>query len=91
MTMVAEDESPLSFPCTFPIKAMGRMEDDLEALVMALVRRHVPEEHIDRVHTRASGQGSYLAVTVTIHATSRAQLDAIYLDLTADHRVRYAL
>lgn len=86
-----DDDSLLSFPCSFPIKAMGRMDDDLEALVVDLISRHVPAHHIDEVTTRASGQRRYLAVTVTIQATSRAQLDAIYMDLTADSRVRFAL
>lgn len=88
--MSDEDDSLLRFPCSFPIKAMGRMEDDLETLVVDLVRRHVPAQHIEEVRTRASGQRRYLAVTVTIQATSRSQLDAIYLDLTAEPRVRYA-
>ncbi len=86
-----DDDSLLVFPCSFPIKAMGRMDDDLEALVVELIGRHVPAEHIEEVTTRASGQRRYLAVTVTVQATSRAQLDAIYMELTADSRVRFAL
>ncbi|MEY4767812.1 MAG: hypothetical protein RL637_451, partial [Pseudomonadota bacterium] len=34
-------------------------------------------------HSRASKNGQYLAVTVTIEASSQAQLDAIYYSLTA--------
>jgi putative lipoic acid-binding regulatory protein len=40
---------------------------------------------------RDSRGGNYLSVTVTIRAESRAQLDAIYRDLTGDERVLMAL
>jgi putative lipoic acid-binding regulatory protein len=35
-----------------------------------------------QVSCKTSKGGKYLAITVTIHAESKAQLDAIYLDLT---------
>ena len=37
------DESLLSFPCDFPIKAMGKTEDDFDALVVGLIRNHCPD------------------------------------------------
>jgi len=85
------DASPLSFPCPFPIKAMGRDEDDFDALVVGIVRKHVRNISENAVKTRASHAGKYMSVTVTIQAMSRAQLDKIYLDLTAHERVLMAL
>ncbi|HFD92776.1 MAG TPA: DUF493 domain-containing protein [Gammaproteobacteria bacterium] len=81
--MNGKDESLLEFPCDFPIKAVGKSRDDLDALVYSLVRPHAPDLSESAIKTRASGQGNYLAVTVTVRATSREQLDAIYRDLTA--------
>jgi hypothetical protein len=86
-----DDESPLQFPCDFPVKAMGLASDDMEAVVRELVRPHVGELPAAAVATRESRGGRYVAVTVTVRAESRAQLDAIYLALTADARVKYAL
>jgi uncharacterized protein len=85
------DESPLQFPCSFPIKAMGRAGSDFEGQVVAIVRRHAPDLGEGAVRTRASRAGSYLSVTVNVRARSRDQLDAIYRDLTACEEVLMAL
>jgi putative lipoic acid-binding regulatory protein len=81
----------LHFPCSYPIKAAGRADGDFAALVVAIVRRHAPDVDAAAVSLRESSGGKWLAVTVTIQAESRTQLDAIYQDLTADERVIWAL
>lgn len=87
----ADPESPLQFPCDFPVKAFGRSAADFDARVVEIVRRHVPNLGEGAVSSRASSKGNYTAVTVTIRAESKAQLDAIYLDLTACPEVLTAL
>ncbi len=87
----ASDDSLFDFPCEFPIKAMGKADDSLESVVLEIVRRHVPDLPAGALKTRLSSNGKYLAITVTITAQSRAQLDAIYLDLSACKRVLMAL
>jgi putative lipoic acid-binding regulatory protein len=89
--MHEEEESPLKFPCEFPIKAMGKADCELDIIVVEIVRRHVPDLSEGAVHTRDSTQGNYISVTVTITATSRAQLDAIYQDLVDCEAVIMAL
>ncbi len=90
--MTGEDnDSLLEFPCQFPIKIMGRNAGDFQDRVVAMVRHHAPDLSADAVQVRASGQGNYLAVTVTIEAQSRAQLDAIYRELTACEDILMAL
>lgn len=81
----------LEFPCEFPIKIMGHADVDLDAIVYALVRPHVPDLGEGAIRSRLSAQGRYQAVTVTITAQSREQLDAIYLALTASEHVLMAL
>ncbi len=88
---MSETETLLEFPCQFPIKAMGKWQDDFDLLVVEIVRRHVPDLHENAVHTRPSKGDKWLAVTVTIEAQSKAQLDAIYQDLTDHERVVMAL
>ncbi len=78
------EETLLEFPCQFPIKAMGKVDIELDLLVIEIVRRHAPDLDHKAVKSRPSKDGNYLAVTVTIEATSKKQLDAIYQDLT-DH------
>lgn len=85
------DQSAIEFPCDFPIKAMGLASDELEMQVLEIVRRHAPELTRGALRSRPSSNGKYLSVTVTVHAHSRAQLDAIYMDLTACQQVLMAL
>ncbi len=89
--MSAEPESLLEFPCEFPIKAMGKCSAVFEAQVIDIMRRHVPDLDETTITRRLSQGGNYLAITVTIQAASRAQLDAIYQDLTACKDVLMAL
>ena len=85
-----EEESLMEFPCSFPIKAMGKAVDDFDVLVVEIVRKHHPGLTEGAVKTRPSREGKYISVTVTINAQSREQLDNIYLDLTAHERVLMA-
>ena len=89
--MTDQDESPLKFPCTFPIKVMGQASDDFDAKVFSIVRRHAPDLGEGALTRRASRGGNYVSVTVVVNATSRDQLDAIYRELTACDWVLMAL
>lgn len=89
--MTQDSESPLTFPCRFPIKAMGRADDKLLSEIEAIVRRHAPDVQADDFRTSASSQGKYVSITVTITAESRAQLDAIYMELSSHELVMMAL
>ncbi len=89
--MSSDDDTLFDFPCRFPIKAMGRDEDDFETTVVGIVRRHVPDLGEGAVTTQPSRKGRFVSVTVTFTATSRDQLDAIYADLTAHDQVLMAL
>lgn len=89
--MSDEKESLLEFPCEFPIKAMGINHDGFEAQVVSLVRKHCPDLSEEAVVCRDSKGGKYLSITVTIRATSRNQLDNIYMELTACEQVLMAL
>ncbi len=89
--MTTQQASPLEFPCEFPIKAMGAAIPELRARVLGIVSRYAPEVRDDHLTVRASRNGRYHSVTVTVQATSRDQLDAIYRELTACELVLYTL
>ncbi len=82
---------PLQFPTEFPIKVMGRRDSDLAALTREIIERHAGSLSDSQVRVRTSGDGNFLAVTYTITAQSREQLDAIYRELTACKAVLMAL
>ncbi len=85
------EENILIFPCHLPIKAMGRVDIELDLLVLEIIQKHARIVNPSAVKTRASTKGNYLSVTVTIEATSKQQLDAIYHELTAHPAVLAAL
>jgi hypothetical protein len=79
------------FPCEFPIKVMGRDSEAFRSLTLAIVERHAGPLPPERISERLSSRGNFLALTYTIEARDRAQLDAIYQDLTSSGVVMVAL
>jgi hypothetical protein len=70
------------FPCEFPIKVMGRDSESFRSLTLAIVERHAGPLPAASITERPSRKGRFLALTYTIRAESRAQLDRIYQELT---------
>ncbi|SFW33587.1 YbeD family protein [Nitrosovibrio sp. Nv17] len=52
--------------------------------VVEIVKRHAPDFDESGMEVRFSGKNTYLSLTCTIRALSRAQLDALYREL-CDH------
>jgi len=85
------EKSVLTFPCVFPMKVMGRREDGFAQTVSEVVRRHAPDFQPSTIEMRASKNGRYLSLTITINAKSRAQLDALYSELSRHPMVMMVL
>ncbi len=79
------------FPSEFPIKVMGRHDSGLRALTQVIIERHTGPVDNASVRTRTSADGNFLALTYTVTASSREQLDNIYRELTACKSVLMAL
>ena len=88
---MSQEETLLRFPTDFPIKIMGERRDDFAHTVFELVQRHAPDFRAETVEMRASSNGNYLSVTCVVRATSKAQLDALYREITAHPWVKMAL
>jgi len=88
---VAAQVSVLEFPCTFPIKIMGRTQDGFAQTVVEVVRRHAPDFDAATLEMRTSSAGNYLSMTATINASSREQLDDLYRELVAHPMVAMVL
>jgi uncharacterized protein len=84
-------DSLIEFPCAFPLKVMGRTDPGFEELVVSLVEPHVGSLHPDSIRTRRSRDGNFVAVTVTVHVESQAQLDEIYSVLSGHDQVLMVL
>jgi len=79
-----ELDSIIEYPLDFPVKIMGLNNARFAPTMLHLVRRHAPDLDESTVESRPSREGKYVSLTVTIRATSREQLDALYQALS-DH------
>jgi hypothetical protein len=84
-------ETLLEFPCDFPLKIMGKTQDGFAQTIVAVVLRHAPDFDAATVAMRPSKAGNYLSLTCTVHATSKAQLDALYMELSSHPLVKVVL
>jgi uncharacterized protein len=85
------DETLIEFPCDFPIKIMAATQDGLADAILEIVGRHAPDFDGATMEMRASKAGKYLSFTCTVRATSRAQLDALYRELSGQSWVKIVL
>ena len=74
----------IEYPCDFPIKIMGKADQNFTQSILKIVKRHVPNFDKASLETRTSNKNKYLSLTCTVHAISRAQLDSLYQEL-CDH------
>jgi putative lipoic acid-binding regulatory protein len=81
----------IEYPLDFPIKIMGKFTEGFVPVVTEIVKRHAPDWDPDSIQTRPSSKGTYQSVTATIVARDRAQLDALYIELTAHPMIAYVL
>ena len=81
----------MEFPCSFPIKLMGRETDEFRRTVRDLVEKHTGPLDDEAIQSSLSRNGRFVSVTITIVARSREQLDSIYQDATAHDDVIMAL
>ena len=85
------EETLLAFPCDFPIKIMGPATDEFRSLALGIVTRHFGPLAESQLEERPSSGGKYLSLTCTVRAESKAQLDAVYTELTSCRQVLVAL
>ena len=84
-------ESLIAFPSDFPIKVMGVRSDDFAQIVLEVGLRHDPAFDGGSMEMRPSRKGNYLSLTCTVRATSQAQLDRLYRELSAHPLVKVVL
>lgn len=91
MREIPPEQSLIEYPCAFPIKVMGAQAEGFVEAIVAVARRFDPGFDASTVETRASRGGNYLGITITVTATSRAQLDELYRTLSTHPMVKVVL
>ena len=91
MNTPAPRTSLIDYPCLFPIKVVGENGEHFVPAITSIAREHDPQFDAAAIELRESGGGRDLGITLQIHATSREQLDALYLALGGHPQVRWVL
>lgn len=84
-------EPLINYPCAFPIKVMGLKHDHLVGAITHIAKQFDADFDARTVELRPSKTGKYLGITITINATSRAQLDELYRTLSTHPMVKVVL
>ncbi|ORE87360.1 hypothetical protein ATO7_09972 [Oceanococcus atlanticus] len=70
----------LDYPCTYPFKLICQ-PDAVETVRQAILKSLGDGAEVTDVHQRASRNGRFVSLTVTITAQSAAQIETVYADL----------
>ncbi len=70
---------------------MGLHDEEFEGIVITIINQHVPDLGEGAITVKESKGGKYISITANIRARSQAQLDALYIDLTAHPKVLMVL
>jgi putative lipoic acid-binding regulatory protein len=87
----AEPPSLIEYPSLFPIKVMGANEAGFEQAMVEIALRFDPGYDPASLQVRPSRGGKYLGLTLSVTATSREQLDALYRALSSHPLVKVVL
>jgi uncharacterized protein len=89
--VIGEEESPLKFPCEYPVTFMGIANEEFEKISLALLEKYVGEIKESCVSRKKSREGKYISITVLLFVESRDVLELIYRDLSASDDVLMTL
>lgn len=84
-------ETLLKFPCAFPFKIFGEASDEFVKSVGAIFAAQIKDFDTSTIKISRSSGKRYMALTVTITATSQNNLDALYQALTKNPLVKMVL
>jgi putative lipoic acid-binding regulatory protein len=79
--MTSQPPERLSFPCDYPIKVMVRAEPGVRGEIDAIIERHAGPLEGLLVTERPSAKNRFIGITYVIHATSEAQIAALFAAL----------
>lgn len=88
---IPPEQSLIDYPSAFPIKVLGANAAGFEAAMVMIARRFDPVFDTATIERRPSKGDKYLGLTLTVTATSRAQLDELYRTLSTHPMVKVVL
>lgn len=91
MSRPSGEDSLIEYPSAFPIKVMGAQAEGFVEAMVEIASRFDPGFEPSTIERRPSRAGNYLGLTLTVTATSRAQLDDLYRALSGHPMVKVVL
>jgi len=88
---IPPEQSLIEYPVRFPIKVMGGNTPEFLSAMVHIARAFEPAFDESTVEQRPSKAGNYMGLTLSVHVTSREQLDELYRTLTTHPLVKYVL
>jgi uncharacterized protein len=85
------ERSLIEYPCDFPIKVMGARVAGFVESIVQVAKQFDPAFDVGTLEQRPSSGGRYLGLTLTLHVTSREQLDEAYRTLSTHPMVKVVL
>ena len=86
-----EKAKGLTFPCTYPVKAMGENSNKFLQEMLFIAQKHCPATQDCHVRTSLSKTGKYQSVTLTVEVDSREHLEGLYVEIKAHKDVKWTL
>ena len=86
-----KDISLIEFPCDFTIKIIGNNLNNFEQDIRNIIVKHFANGKEIVINCNKSNQSNYIAISATVHAKSKEQLDAVYMELTKHPEVKMVL
>lgn len=68
----------LEYPCSYPLKVVGKKTSAFETTVIDLVKQLLPENHPISIRKNPSKKNTYVSITVTFEASNQQQIESLY-------------
>lgn len=81
----------LTFPCHYPVKAMGENSNKFLQEMLFIAQKHCPETLECHVSSNKSKTGKYQSVTITVNVESREHLEGLYGEIKQHKDVKWTL
>ncbi|MHC1771343.1 MAG: YbeD family protein [Flexilinea sp.] len=87
----ASQKIALTFPCDMPMKVIGINSCEFEPAVKEIINRHQLDVAEEDITSTLSKKETYRSISFHFMACSREQVDALYIELTANSLVKWVL
>jgi uncharacterized protein len=88
------ENNEIEYPYSYSLRVIGHAREDFEQTVHGILNKHgtqVASKGEKEAVRRHSRKGNYVSITIQFTIESRAQLEAIYKDLSANEYVLMVL